>query len=63
MPSEKKNKSLLEQDVSIPITSKVKRKRPYELVKDLLDRGGSGRSDLSSRSEEVLRKRFKKNRP
>jgi len=38
-----------------------KRKRPYELIKDLLHRGGSGRGDLSFRSEEILRRRFKKN--
>lgn len=36
-----------------------KRKRPYEIIKDLLDRGGSGRGDLSLRSEQILRKRFK----
>lgn len=60
---DKKIKSLLKQDASTPITRKIKRKRPYELVKGLLDRGGSGRGDLSSRSEEILRKRFKKNRP
>ncbi len=37
-----------------------KRKRPYELIEDLLDRGGSGKSDLSVRGEEVLRKRFRR---
>jgi len=37
-----------------------KRKRPYELIKDLLDRGGSGRGDLSGRSEEILRERFRR---
>ena len=37
-----------------------KRKRPYELIKDLLDRGGSGRTDLSARSEEILRERFRR---
>jgi predicted transcriptional regulator len=37
-----------------------KRKRPYELIKDLLDKGGSGRSDLSERSEEILRERFRR---
>jgi hypothetical protein len=37
-----------------------KRKRPYELIKDLLDRGGSGRGDLSIRSEEILRERFRR---
>jgi hypothetical protein len=36
-----------------------KRKRPYDLIKDLLDKGGgSGRSDLSERGEEILRERF-----
>jgi predicted transcriptional regulator len=33
-------------------------KRPYDLIKDLLGREGSGRGDLSERSEEILRKRF-----
>jgi len=37
-----------------------KRKRPYELIKDLLGKGGSGRSDLSERSEEILRERFRR---
>jgi hypothetical protein len=37
-----------------------KRKRPYELIKDLLDRGGSGKGDLSQRSEEILRERFRR---
>jgi hypothetical protein len=37
-----------------------KRKRPYELIKDLLDKGGSGRGDLSERSEEILRERFRR---
>ncbi len=37
-----------------------KRKRPYELIKDLLDRGGSGKGDLSGRSEEILRERFRR---
>jgi len=36
-----------------------RRKRPYELIKDLLGKEGSGRDDLSLRSEEILRKRFK----
>ena len=35
------------------------RKRPYELIKNLLDKGGSGRGDLSGRSEEILRERFR----
>ncbi len=37
-----------------------RRKRPYDLIKDLLDRGGSGRGDLSERSEEILRERFRR---
>ena len=37
-----------------------KRKRPYDLIKDLLDKGGSGRGDLSGRSEEILRERFRR---
>jgi hypothetical protein len=37
-----------------------KRKRPYELIKDLLDRGGSGRGDLSVKSEVILRERFRR---
>jgi predicted transcriptional regulator len=35
-----------------------RRKRPYDLIKDLLGRAGSGRGDLSARSEEILRERF-----
>lgn len=35
-----------------------KRRRPYDLIKDLLDKGGSGRDDLSERSEEILRESF-----
>ena len=35
-----------------------KRKRPYELIQDLLEGGGSGMGDLSTRGEEILRKRF-----
>jgi len=37
-----------------------KRKRPYDLIKDLLDKRGSGRSDLSERGEEILRERFRR---
>jgi hypothetical protein len=37
-----------------------RRKRPYELIKDLLDRGGSGRGDLSARGEKILRERFRR---
>jgi Arc/MetJ-type ribon-helix-helix transcriptional regulator len=35
----------------------------YELIKDLLDNEGSGRNDLSSQGEEILRKRFRNARP
>jgi len=37
-----------------------RRKRPYDLIKDLLDMGGSGRGDLSEKSEEILRERFRR---
>ena len=37
-----------------------RRKRPYELIKDLLGKGGSGRGDLSAKSEEILRERFRR---
>jgi hypothetical protein len=40
-----------------------KNKRPYELIKDLLGKEGSGKGDLSLRSEDILRRRFKKNHP
>ena len=38
-----------------------KRKRPYDLIEDLLDKKGSGRGDLSTRSEEILKERFRRN--
>ena len=37
-----------------------KRKRPYVLLQDLLDRGGSGKGDLSTKGEEILRERFER---
>jgi pantothenate kinase-related protein Tda10 len=37
-----------------------KRKRPYDLIKDLIGREGSGRGDLAGRSEEILRERFRR---
>ena len=37
-----------------------RRKRPYDLIKDLLENEGSGRGDLSARSEEILRERFRR---
>ncbi len=33
---------------------------PYELIKDLLDKEGSGKGDLSIRGEEVLREAFRR---
>jgi hypothetical protein len=35
-----------------------RRKQPYDLIKDLIGKEGSGRGDLSARSEEIIRKRF-----
>ncbi|MEW6267220.1 MAG: hypothetical protein AB1641_29455 [Thermodesulfobacteriota bacterium] len=35
-----------------------RRKRPFDLIKDLLDKEGSGRKDLSTRGEEILRERL-----
>ncbi len=35
----------------------------YELNKDLLNNEGSGRNDLSSQSEEIMRKRLRNTRP
>jgi pantothenate kinase-related protein Tda10 len=40
-----------------------RRKRPYDLIKDMLGKGGSGKGDLSLRSEQILRKRFKNIHP
>ena len=37
-----------------------RRKRPYDLIKDLLGREGSGRGDLSLRNEEILREKFRR---
>ena len=37
-----------------------RRKRPYDLIKDLLGKEGSGRGDLSTRGEEILRERFRR---
>jgi hypothetical protein len=37
-----------------------RKKRPYELIKDLLNEKGSGRGDLAIRSEEILRKTFRR---
>ncbi|MCX5886053.1 MAG: hypothetical protein NT096_09130 [Proteobacteria bacterium] len=37
-----------------------RRKRPYELIHDLIGTEGSGRGDLSVRGEEILRKTFRR---
>jgi pantothenate kinase-related protein Tda10 len=37
-----------------------KRKRPYELIRDIAGREGSGKGDLSSKSEEILRAAFRR---
>jgi len=39
-----------------------KRKTPYELIRDIAGRRGSGRGDLSIRSEEILRDAFRRKR-
>lgn len=41
---------------------KERKKRPYELIQDLLEKGGSGRGDLSLKGEEILREGFKRRR-
>jgi hypothetical protein len=41
---------------------KVSRRRPYDLIKDLLNKRGSGKGDLSARSEEILTELFKQKR-
>jgi hypothetical protein len=37
-----------------------RRRRPYELIEDLLGKKGSSRGDLSLRSEEILRERIRR---
>jgi predicted transcriptional regulator len=39
-----------------------KKLTPYELAKDLIGKEGSGRGDLSTRGEEILRELFRKKR-
>ncbi len=41
---------------------KSKKRRPYELIEDLLDKGGSGRGALASKGEEIFRERFRRKR-
>jgi predicted transcriptional regulator len=37
-----------------------RRKRPYELIEDLVGKAGSGKGDLSTRGEEILRAAFRR---
>ncbi len=37
-----------------------KEKSPYELIKDLLDKEGSGNGNLSVRGEDILREAFRR---
>ncbi len=37
-----------------------RRKRPYEVIKDLIEKRGSGKGDLSVKGEEILRERFRR---
>jgi predicted transcriptional regulator len=39
---------------------KEKEKSPYELIKDLLDKEGSGRGNLSVQGEDILREAFRR---
>mgnify|MGYP001560268608 FL=1 len=43
-----------------PSILEEKRRHPYRLIEDLLDKKGSGRGDLSIRGEEILRKAFRR---
>jgi len=38
----------------------AKRKRPYDLIRDISGRHGSGLGDLAIRSEEILRDAFRR---
>lgn len=38
-----------------PPALEEKKRHPFELIKDLIDKTGSGRGDLSIRGEEILR--------
>lgn len=43
-----------------PPVLEEKKRRPFELIKDLIDKTGSGRGDLSIRGEEILRERLRR---
>ena len=42
-------------------TLQVKKKKPYDLISDLIGQEFSGTGDLAINSEEILRKAFKRN--
>jgi hypothetical protein len=42
-------------------TLKGKRKKPYDLISDLIGQEFSGKGDLAINSEEIMRKAFMKN--
>ncbi len=42
-------------------TLREKRKKPYDLISDLIGNEFSGKGDLAINSEEILRKAFKRN--
>ncbi len=42
------------------VIRKEKEKSPYELIKDLLEKGGSGNGNLSVRGEDILREAFRR---
>ena len=59
----KKNKTeIIKESLSYYCTRVLgeKRRRPYDLIRDLLEKGGSGRGNLSIKSEEILRARFRR---
>lgn len=39
-----------------------KERHPFQLIGDLLDKGGSGRGDLSVKGEQILRETFRRRR-
>ena len=43
-----------------PRILREKKKSAYELIEDLLGREGSGKGDLASNGEEILRERFRR---
>lgn len=43
-----------------PSILEERKKHPYNLIKDLLDKAGSGKGDLSIKGEEILREAFRR---